>query len=141
MSSCLGAFELRVRYQETDQSGVVYHSNYFNYFEVGRTELLRSLGAPYRHLEEQGLRLTVVEACARYLLPARYDDLIRVETRLSSMAGARVAFLTRVLRIEGRMPLTLLATGSTALACLDAVSGRPRRLPRALRELLESPPC
>ncbi len=71
--------EVRVRYGETDTGGVVYHANYLQYFEIGRTELMRTaLGISYRSIEDQGVQLTVVEMQARFLRPAHYDDLLRV---------------------------------------------------------------
>ena len=67
--------QLRVRYQETDAMGRVHHANYINYFEMGRTELLRSMGRSYREVEAEGFYLVVAEISVRYLLPAQYDDL------------------------------------------------------------------
>ncbi|MCI0340064.1 MAG: YbgC/FadM family acyl-CoA thioesterase, partial [Planctomycetales bacterium] len=122
----------RVRYQETDQMGVVYHGNYLLYFEMGRTELLRELGLPYSDLEREGIRLAVTEATARYHAPARYDDRIKIRTRLAEVGRARIAFAYEVARADdGR----LMAEGTTVLACLDA-SGRPRRLPERVLALL-----
>ena len=74
--------EFRVRYSETDQMGVVYHAEYLVWCEVGRTDFIRALGLPYSELERQGTALAVAEANIRYHAPARYDDLVRVETRL-----------------------------------------------------------
>ncbi|MFQ5653488.1 MAG: acyl-CoA thioesterase [Planctomycetota bacterium] len=124
---------MRVRYQETDRAGVVYHSNYLIYFEIGRTELLRSLGHPYRRMEEEGLLLTVSEAGARFLRPARYDDLLRIETSVIECSGARVRF---EYAIHGPGD-ELLCRGFTVLACIDGERGSPRRLPSDLRSLLE----
>jgi acyl-CoA thioester hydrolase len=123
---------LRVRYAETDQMGVAWHGQYFAWFEVGRTDLLRHLGCTYRELEEEGLRLPVIEASARYLLPARYDDLLEVRTRLATMGGARLVFDYEIRREGTDSPL---ATGSTAHAAVDR-QGRPRRLPADLRKRL-----
>lgn len=123
---------IRVRYAETDQMGIAYHGNFFAWFEVGRTDLLRALGFTYRDLEADGLRLPVIEAQARFLRPARYDDLLDVHTRLASCRGARVTFDYSVLR-EGTEPP--IATGSTSHAAVDA-EGRPRRLPEAVRKAL-----
>ncbi len=130
-----GTVRIRVRYEETDCSGVVYHANYFKYFEVGRTELMRSLGAPYRELEDLGLLLTVVEADAHYQSPARYDDLLRVDTALAEHSGARVRFHYRVFDDATG---ALLCSGSTRLGCLDQKSGRARRLPESLQTLFSS---
>lgn len=124
---------VRVRYAETDQMGVAWHGQYFAWFEVGRTDLLRERGCTYRELEADGLRLPVIDAAAKYLRPARYDDLLEVRTRLSRLGGARVEFEYEVRR-QGEEPP--LATGSTAHAAVDP-EGRPRRLPAELRRRLE----
>ena len=123
---------VRVRYAETDQMGVAWHGQYFAWFEVGRTDLLRHLGCTYRELEEDGLRLPVIEARARHLLPARYDDLLEIRTRLAKLGGARIVFDYEVHREGNDSPL---ATGSTAHAAVDR-EGRPRRLPEDLRRRL-----
>lgn len=128
-----GRSTVRVRYAETDTGGVVYHSHYLVYFEVGRTELMRSLDVPYRQLEEEeGVLLPVVEASARYLRSAYYDDLLEIETRIARITGARVEFHYRVLRPSDGQ---LLCEGATTLACIDACSGRARRLPPRLLAL------
>ena len=128
-----GTAELRVRYEETDRAGVVYHANYLRYFEVGRTELMRSLGACYRKLEASGTLLTVVEAELSYLRPAHYDDQLRIETELVELTGARLRFVYRIIDVASER---LLCTGSTRLGCLRADQGRPTRLPDVLRKLL-----
>lgn len=130
----VGEVEVRVRYADTDCGGVVYHANYLTFFEQGRSELMRSLGASYRAFEEQEHAiLVVVDAALRFHAPARYDDLLRVETRVTAVGGARVRFAYRVLRVDG---LALLCEGETELGCVRADSGRPRRLPEAFRGLL-----
>jgi acyl-CoA thioester hydrolase len=123
---------VRVRYAETDQMGVAYHGNYFAWFEVGRTDLLRNLGVTYRDLESGGIRLPVIEAQARFLRPARYDDVLDIHTRLASLGGVRIAFEYEVRCQGAEAPL---ATGSTAHAAVDA-EGRPRRLPEEIRRRL-----
>jgi acyl-CoA thioester hydrolase len=123
---------LRVRYAETDQMGVAWHGEFFAWFEVGRTDLLRQRGCTYRDLEAQGLRFPVVEAKARYLKPARYDDLIEVRTRLTSLGHVRLAFAYEVHRAGTEGPL---AVGSTVHASLDR-DGVPCRLPDDLRRKL-----
>lgn len=124
---------VRVRYAETDQMGVAWHGQYFAWFEVGRTDLLRERGCTYRDLEADGLRLPVIDAAAQYLRPARYDDVLEVRTRLARLGGARVEFDYEVRR-QGED--AVLATGSTAHAAVDP-GGRPRRLPPELRRRLE----
>jgi len=123
---------VRVRYAETDQMGVAWHGEYFAWFEVARTDLLRSRGYTYRQLEEEGLRLPVVEAQARFLRPAVYDDVLEISTRVSEIRGARVAFEYEVFREGSDTPL---AMGSTSHAAMGR-DGRPRRVPEELRRML-----
>lgn len=101
---------LRVRYAETDQMSVVYHSNYLIWFEVGRVELLRQLGFTYREMELEGLNLPVVEVKCRYKHPARYDDEITIRTRLAQVKASLLRFHYEVVRkSDGR----LLAEGES----------------------------
>jgi acyl-CoA thioester hydrolase len=124
--------ELRVRYAETDQMGVAWHGEYLAWFEVARTDLLRGFGTTYRELEAQGLRLPVIAAEARYLRPARYDDLLQVTARIARMTRVRMAFDYEVRREGEAAPL---ATGRTEHAVVD-LRGRPCRLPEPLRQVL-----
>jgi acyl-CoA thioester hydrolase len=124
---------VRVRYAETDQMGVVYHANYLVWFEVGRVELMRSLGLDYKRLEvEEDCWIAVVEATARYKAPARYDDELIVETSVVSVRGPVVRFAYRVLRAEDGL---LLCDGET----VHVVVGRDmkrRAIPKRYAELL-----
>jgi acyl-CoA thioester hydrolase len=122
---------VRTRYGEVDRMGVVYHPNYLVYFEQGRTEYLRSLGATYRQLEDEGTLLVVTEVGVRFHRPAGYDEELRILTRLASARGVRLRFEYEVRRDAER-----LATGFTVLASADA-RGRPQRPPPALRALLD----
>ena len=121
-----------MRYAETDQMGVAYHGNYFAWFEVGRTDLLRARGVTYRELETRDVRLPVVETGARFLKPVRYDDLIEVRVRVTELTGARVTFQYELFREGTEGPV---ATAFTAHAAVNA-RGRPRRLPDDVRALL-----
>lgn len=123
----------RVRYGETDQMGVVYHGNYLVYFEMGRTEFLRSYGLAYRALEERGIFLAVTRAELRFRASARYDDPLLIRTRILGHGPARVHFGYEVFHEATGMKL---AEGSTELACLDE-SKRPRKLPAELQSFLE----
>ncbi len=112
---------LRVRYAETDQMAVVYHSNYIIWFEVGRIELLRQLGFTYREMEEDGLVLPVVEVKCRYKHPARYDDEITIRTRLAQMRTSLLRFQYELVRkSDGR----LLAEGES----VHVVVGRDMKI-------------
>ena len=117
-----GERQLRVRYQETDTMGVVNHMNYINYFEVARTELLRTTGTTYREMEEQGVMLPVVEVGVRYIKPAHYDDLLTIRLRMEKLPTVKMRFDYEVLRGE-----ELLTTGFVVLAFMDATTRRPCR--------------
>lgn len=123
---------VRARYPETDRMGVVHHSHYFVWFEIGRTELLRDLGMPYAALEEEQLFMPVIEAAARYRAPVRYDEEVDVETELTEVTGVQVRFAYRLLRHPGGEPV---ATGFSLHAAVNE-KGRPRRLPQEVRERL-----
>jgi acyl-CoA thioester hydrolase len=124
---------VRVRYAETDKMGVVYYANYFVWFEVGRTDLLREHGWSYRNMEADGYALPVVEAHCQYAHPARYDDELDVRTTGTLLSPVRVRFDYEVVRADNTE--TVIASGHTVHAVLDA-AGRPRRLPERVRELL-----
>jgi acyl-CoA thioester hydrolase len=109
---------VRVRYAETDQMGVVYHSNYFIWFEVGRVDLLRELGFTYREMErEDGCFIAVVDARCRYKAPARYDDEILIRTHLKNVRESVVHFGYEAIRVGDE---TLLAEGETTHIVTDA---------------------
>jgi len=118
--------QIRVRYQETDQMGVVYHANYLTYFEMARTESLRSLGKTYRDLEESGCFLVVNKVECSYKRPAKYDDLIMVRTFIEKATHVKIEHRYEVYRDE-----ELLATGRTVLAAVDR-DGRIIRIPKWL---------
>jgi acyl-CoA thioester hydrolase len=123
---------VRVRYAETDQMGVVYYANYFVWFEIGRTDLLRALGGTYRELEAAGLFLPVIEASCDYAQPCRYDDELAIETTGRTLSPVRVEFSYTVTRqADGARA----ATGRTVHAALNR-EGRPSRLPADLRAAL-----
>ena len=123
---------VRVRYAETDQMGVVYYANYFVWFEVGRTDLLRASGWNYREMEAEGFGLPVIEAHCAYRESAKYDDEIEVRTIAELLSPVRVKFSYEVVRTADA---ATLATGSTVHATLDR-NGRPCRLPERVRAVL-----
>lgn len=128
--------ELRVRYAETDRMGVVYYANYLIWCEVGRVEFLRSRGRSYARLEAEGTGLAVSEATVRYLAPARFDDLVRVETALTGVRSRAVTFDYVITNAETG---TRLATAHTALVSVDA-AGRLAAMPTAFRNALRDAP-
>lgn len=132
---------VRVRYAETDQMGIVYYANYLVWFEIGRVELLRSVGLAYSKLEnDHGCILPVVDAHCRYRAPARYDDEVLIETRPSLLRGSVIRFDYRILRKarEGEEH-ELLAEGETVhVVCDDQLERKPlpRRYAAALKALM-----
>ena len=124
---------VRVYYEDTDAGGVVYHAGYLRYLERARTEWLRELGYSQARLkQEESLLFTVVGMTLDFLRPARLDDLLRVHSSVRLAGGASVEFEQEILRDSERI---LAAT--VRVACLDASSFRPRRLPAMLRGALE----
>ena len=123
----------RVIYGDTDNMGVAYYANYLRWFEIGRTEMFRDLGLAYREVESRGIFLPVSEAHCKYLAPARYDDVLVIETTLDTAFRAGMKMDYRVLRQTDE---TLLAEGYTKHAYLNS-DGRVVRPPRFLTELIQ----
>jgi acyl-CoA thioester hydrolase len=112
-----GEARVRVRYAETDQMGVVYHSNYLVWFEIGRVELIRSMGLDYKRMEaEEGCGIAVVDVHVRYRAPARYDDELVVRTTLLAARGAVIRFGYTIVRVEDG---ALLCEGETVHVVVD----------------------
>jgi len=122
---------LRVRYAETDKMGVVYYANYLVWFEVGRADLLRSLGWTYREMEVAGIQLPVIEAHCEYLKPAKYDDELEVRTEGRMLSPVRPEFQYQVIRKQDQ---SVAASGRTVHAAVDT-AGKPCRLPERVREV------
>lgn len=116
---------LRVSYSETDQMGVVYHGNYAKYFELGRTEWLRSLGVTYKDMEANGIMLPVISLNLKFLKSAFYDEVITVETILKKKPVVKIEF-DYVIRNENK---DILCTGNTVLAFIDMKTNKPMKCP------------
>ncbi|WP_336784562.1 acyl-CoA thioesterase [Paenibacillus sp. MMO-177] len=137
---------LRVRYQETDQMGVVFHGNYITWFEIGRTELIRSAGYDYKTIEQQGLLLPVVDLECRYELPARYDDTVLICTRVADFSPVRLSFESEIRKVSldqfhpaivnhyEDLPGERLVAGGTKHVWVNE-KWRPARLDKGLPEL------
>lgn len=122
----------RVRYKDTDQMGMVYYGNYFTFFEIGRVEYMRERGIAYKNMEREDDRYIVVaEASCRYLRPARYDDLLRIRTRVSESRRRSIRFAYEILRHESG---EMIATGETIHIICNR-EGRPKLLPEKYRQL------
>lgn len=129
---------LRVRYAETDQMGVAYHTHYLVWCEIGRTDYIRALGTSYAELERQGLVLAVAEARVRFSAPARYDDRVRVVTWIERLQSRTITFGYEIVRIEEGKGHRL-ATATTKLIALDG-RGAPRTFPPELIRLFRDVP-
>ncbi|WP_438976692.1 acyl-CoA thioesterase [Polaribacter sp.] len=126
MDSHLSSF--RVRYGETDQMGVVYHGNYAQYFELGRTEWLRSLGITYKDMEISGIMLPVISLKCNFIKSALYDDVLTVETKLKKEPLVKIEF-DYVIRNKNK---EILCTGNTVLAFMDMKTNKPIKCPDTL---------
>ncbi|TWT89562.1 acyl-CoA thioesterase [Neorhodopirellula pilleata] len=118
--------QLRVRYDECDPMGFVHHSNYLRYFEIGRTEFLRSAGGRYRDVEEAGLFVVVARVDCRYKSPARYDDQIELTTRIVNVTAAKIVHEYEIKRGD-----QVLVQATVTLAVIDR-QGRLQRVPESL---------
>lgn len=123
---------LRVRYAETDQMGVVYHGNYAQYFEMGRVEWLRNKGISYKELEDGGVMLPVVSLNMNYKKPAYYDDELTIVTRLEFLGGVKIEFSYEIINQKG----DLLTTALTTLVFVDMKIKRPIAVPDYLEKLI-----
>lgn len=124
---------VRVRYADTDRMGVVYHANYFEYFETGRADFIRRIWKPYAELEKEGLILPVIEAGCRYYKSAEYDDVLTVCTRVENFTDARLCFHYSIFKSA---EIHSLAEGFT-VHCFMNLQGKLRRIPSPLRRILE----
>jgi acyl-CoA thioester hydrolase len=122
-----------VRYAETDKMGVVYYANYFVWFEVGRTDLLRGHGWSYREMEQDGVALPVIEAHCEYKQSARYDDELEIRTTGALLSPVRVEFSYDVVRPSDS---AMIASGRTVHAALDR-DGRPCRFPERAKAVFK----
>jgi len=120
--------KIRVQYFETDCMGIVHHSNYVRYFEMGRTQMMRDWGLPYSELEQQGFRMPIISVECRYFHPARFDELLTIRTTISGQVMARIRFEYEIVNEAGKQ----VCTGATELAFVDAASNRPCRPPKVL---------
>jgi acyl-CoA thioester hydrolase len=126
--------QIRVRYADTDQMKAVYHAKYLEYFEQGRSDLLRSVGMPYAEIEAQGYYLPVIEVTAKYRRSARYDELLRVESTVSDPPVVRIRIDYRVFGPDDEEPI---AEGYTVHGFVNASTGKPTRAPAQFLQVLE----
>ena len=110
-----GIYKVRIRYSETDQMGFVYYGNYARFYEIGRTELMRSIGIHYKSMEEEGIMMPVVSMEVKYLRPAKYDEWIEIRTRIKKLTNSAIVFVSFIYNNNGE----LLNRGIVKLCFLD----------------------
>jgi len=116
---------IRVRYSETDKMGYLHHANYLNYFEIGRTEMLRNMGLTYKEMEQDSILLPVLSVNINYNAPSYYDDVLTVKTYIKKKPGIKIFFEYEIYNENS----LLICTGNSTLVFIDAVSRKPRRPP------------
>lgn len=126
--------QIRVRYGETDKMGIVYHGNYAQYFEIGRTEWLRKFGISYKQMEDEGIMLPVISLTINYKKSARYDELIKVKTSLKKMPSATIEFDYEIVNENDE----ILTTGNSVLVFMDINRNRPTRCPKYILDQLQN---
>ncbi len=127
------SYTMRVWYVDTDQMGIVHHSNYIKYFEAARSDFMRDLGVSYAEMERRGVMMPILEVHSSYHASAHFDELIRVEISLQDLPTARITFHYKIYNEEG----TLLNTGSTVLGFMNSETHRPVRPPQWFVEMLK----
>jgi acyl-CoA thioester hydrolase len=125
---------VRVRYGETDQMGYCYYGNYAQYLEIGRVEALRSIGIRYKNLEEEGIMLPVLDLQIKYISPAKYDDLLTIETSIQEVKGSRIFFNYKIYN-EFEKDIVL---AQTILVFVSKETMRPIKAPESLLKAIES---
>ena len=125
--------DIRVRYGETDQMGIVYNGNYATYFEIARTEWLRNLGITYKGMEESGIRLPVISLSFNFIKPAKYDDILTVTVTLKKRPMVKIDFDYEIINQNQEK----ISTGNSVLAFMDMKTNRPMRCPDYILEKLE----
>ncbi|MFY0629317.1 MAG: acyl-CoA thioesterase [Flavobacteriaceae bacterium] len=127
------SIDIRVRYGETDQMGVVYHGNYATFFEVARTEWLRSLGITYKSMENTGIMLPVISLSFNFIKPAKYDDILTVHVFLKKKPLVKIEFDYEIINQNKEK----ISTGNSVLAFIDMKTNRPTKCPDYILEKLD----
>ncbi|HAN77168.1 MAG TPA: thioesterase [Bacteroidales bacterium] len=128
----VGTTTLRVTYADTDQMGFVYYGNYPKYYEIGRTELMRSLGFPYKELENLGVMMPVINLQSNYKAPGKYDDLLTIKTIVKELPSVKMHFIYEIYNPNEK----LINIGETTLVFVNMKTNRPVRVPEVLLNVL-----
>jgi acyl-CoA thioester hydrolase len=126
--------QIRVRYSETDQMGYCYYGNYAQFLEIGRVEALRNSGFRYKDMEQQGILLPVLDFQIKYIFPAKYDDLLTIETTIVAIKGTRIIFDYEIINEMG----VKIATASTTLVFVSKESMRPMKAPENIVKAIQN---
>ena len=126
--------QIRVRYSETDQMGYCYYGNYAQFLEIGRVEALRYSGFRYKEMEQQGILLPVLDFQIKYIFPAKYDDLLTIETTIVAIKGTRIIFDYEIINEMG----VKIATASTTLVFVSKESMRPMKAPENIVKAIQN---
>lgn len=130
-------YPVRVGYVDTDKMGFVHNSNYFVYFEIGRTEAMRNLGISYKEMENKGVMIPLVEQYAKYHKPAFYDDRLTIRTKIEQMPKAKIRFDYFILRESDDGKEEMLCSGYNILAFVDVLTKKPLKCPDFVSKMLE----
>ncbi|GJQ04128.1 acyl-CoA thioesterase [Capnocytophaga canimorsus] len=125
-------YQVRTRYSETDQMGVIYYGNYPQYLELGRVEWLRKLGVSYKQLEEEGIMLPVVSLQINYKKPALYDEILTIRTQIKNLPSTKIEFDYKILNEKEEV----ISTANTTLVFVDVKTWRPTRCPEKILEAI-----
>lgn len=125
---------VRVRYAETDQMGIVYYGNYAQYLEVGRVELLRSIGITYAYIEQNGIFMPVLNLNCQFHAPAYYDELLTIQTQIPQLPTTRIHIDYKIYNAQNK----LLTSGSTDLAFINQATKKPVRCPEFILEKMRN---
>lgn len=129
-----GNFKVRIRYSDTDQMGYVYYGKYANFYEIARVELFRKLGFSYSELENKGIGMPVIEMKTKYLMPAKYDEIIKINIQIKEKKSAKILFHYRLYNEKNN----LINTASTLLTFIDLQTKKAIRTPKKLIEIINN---
>ena len=127
-------FKIRIRYSDTDQMGYVYYGKYANFYEIARVELFRKLGFSYSQLENKGIGMPVIEMKSKYLMPAKYDEIIKINIQIREIPSAKILFHYRLYNKKNN----LINTASTLLTFIDLQTKKAVRTPKKLLDIINN---
>jgi len=129
-----GDFDIRVRYSDTDQMGYVYYGRYANFYEIARVELFRKLGFTYNQLEEEGIGMPVIQMKTKFIIPAKYDEIIKINIQIKEIPSVKILFHYRLYNNKKN----LINTATTLLTFIDLQTKKAVRTPKKLLEIINN---